>query len=290
MASSSQKQIIGSLSEQPAEDSNEESTGDPIALLKPVLLQDNVENEVVSSFDFYNATEDQFVYQTHATTIFEHKLQVNESELSEFMEKIVITKNDPEHPETDSIENVLLHRRKMDNLELIIKTVATQNDEIIDYNLNANVYENNGSTISSRSMNQDELKRFKITWRKLWRPNYSDDELYHYALLDTETQPNRNSLHPISNNMDTNTNLSRRLESHDIEYMKQKGISQNSKNFDGIYRSASSRKSNTKSRSSSRNGSKVDPKTSIAATSELNKNSVSKTGWETYVEPSEHAK
>ena len=77
------------------------------------------------------------MYQTHETTIFEHKLQVNESELSELMEKIVITKHDPE---TDSIQNVLVYTRKMDNLELIIKTVATQNDESIDYNLVSHIF------------------------------------------------------------------------------------------------------------------------------------------------------
>ena len=49
----------------------------------------------------------------------------------------------------------------MDNLEPIIKTIATQNDEIIDFNLNTHVYENNGISISSRSMSKDELKRFK---------------------------------------------------------------------------------------------------------------------------------
>jgi len=287
MASSLQKQDMGSLSEQPAEDSNEELTDDPIALLKPVTLHDNVEYEVPNSFDFYNAATDQFVYQTHASTIFEHKLQVDGSELSEFMEKIAITKNDPEHPETDSIEHVLLHRRKMDNLELIIKTVATQDDQIIDYNLNANVYENNESTISSRTMSRDELKRFKVTWRKLWRPKYSDDELYEYALLDTEKQTKMNLLFPITNNVDTNTKFSR-LESRDFDYIKQKGKSQNSGNSNDIYRSASSGKSDKKSRSTNRNGSKVAPQISIAATSG-SQNSFAKTGWETYIDPSDHA-
>jgi len=297
MTSSSQLKYVGSLSGQPGEDSNEESDGDPIALLKPVLLQDSVvqnsvQNNVVSSFDFFNETTDQFVYQTHESTIFEHKLEVDGSELSEFMEKIVITKNDPMHPETDCIENVLLHRRKMDNLELIIKTVATQDDEIIDYNLNANVYEYNESTISSRSMSRDELKRFKITWRKLWRPNYSNDELYDYALLDREKQSRRNSLYPITNNMDKNINISK-LESRDFDYIKQRGKSQNSGNSNVINRSASSIESDKKSQSPYRNGSKVGPQTSIAVTSgsqDLKKNSVSKTGWETYIDPSERDK
>jgi len=292
MTSSSQLKYVGSLSGQPGEDSNEESDGDPIALLKPVLLQDSVvqnsvQNNVVSSFDFFNETTDQFVYQTHESTIFEHKLEVDGSELSEFMEKIVITKNDPMHPETDCIENVLLHRRKMDNLELIIKTVATQDDQIIDYNLNANVYENNESTISSRTMSRDELKRFKVTWRKLWRPKYSDDELYEYALLDTEKQTKMNLLFPITNNVDTNTKFSR-LESRDFDYIKQQGKSQNSGNSNDIYRSASSGKSDKKSRSTNRNGSKVAPQISIAATSG-SQNSFAKTGWETYIDPSDHA-
>ena len=166
------------------------------------------------------------MYQTYETTIFEHNVEVNECELTELMEKIVITKNDPEYPETDSIQNVLVHTRKMDNLELIIKTVATQNDEIMDYSLVANVFENNGLSMSSRSMSQDELKRFKTTWRKPWRPNFSDDELYNYAVLDTEMQPQRDSLYSISNKMETNFNHSNKWNARNIDQMKSKKKSQ----------------------------------------------------------------
>jgi len=263
------------------------SEGDPIALLNPVLQQDDVGNETANglnlskSFDLVNSESDPYLYQTHETTIFEHKLQVNESELSEFMEKIVITKRDPKLPQTDLIQNVLLHKRKIDNQELIIKTVSTQKDEIIDFNINTNVYENNGISISSRSMCKDELKKFKTTWRKLWRPNFSDNELYDYALLDTEIQPQRDIGYPLESKIDTHTYPSKRLESKNPSYQNSKMKSQNSKNANPSNRSSSSGKSDGKSQTSNVGDSKIDKKESLGP---------SATGWETYVDPDEHQK
>jgi len=279
---------VSTLSKSP-EDNNEgeASEGDPIALLNPVLQQDDVGNETANglnlskSFDLVNSESDPYLYQTHETTIFEHKLQVNESELSEFMEKIVITKRDPKLPQTDLTQNVLLHRRKIDNLELIIKTIATQNDEIIDFNLNTHVYENNGISISSRSMCKDELKRFKTTWRKLWRPNFSDNELYNYALLDIEMQPQRDIRYPIESKIDTLTNVSRRSKSKYPSYQNSKKKSQNSRNSNPSNRSSSSGKSDGKSQKSNEGESRAGKQASLGL-------GPSTTGWETYVDPSEH--
>jgi len=275
---------VPSFSRKASEDSNEGemSEGDPIALLKPMLQQDDVDYDAannLNSFDIGNSKSDPYVYQTHETTIFEHKLQVDESELSEFMEKIVITKIDPKLPQTDLIQNVLLHKRKIDNLELIIKTVATQNDEIIDFNMDTHVYENNGISISSRSMCKDELKRFKTTWRKLWRPNFSDNELYDYALLDTEMQPQRDIRYPTKSKIDTFTNLSKSLESKNPSYQNSKKKSQNSRNSNPSNRSSSSGKSDRKSQTSNEGESKADKQASLGP---------SATGWETYVDPDEH--
>jgi len=280
---------VSTLSKSP-EDNNEgeASEGDPIALLNPVLQQDDVGNETANglnlskSFDLANSESDPYLYQTHETTIFEHKLQVNESELCEFMEKVVITKRDPKLPQTDLVQNVLLHKRKIDNQELIIKTVATQKDEIIDININTNVYENNGISITSRSMCKDELKKFKTTWRKLWRPNFSDNELYDYALLDTEIQPQRDIGYPIESKnfkTDTPTNLSKSLESKNPSFQNSKKKSQDSKNSKPSKRASSSGKGDGKSQTSNEGESKAGKQASLGP---------SATGWETYVDPDEH--
>jgi len=273
----------GSLSGQPLEDIGEESTaegGDPIALLSPVLPQDDVVYEGANDINLYNTKADPFIYQTHVTTIFEHKLKVDDCELSEFMEKVVITKRDPMYPEDDTVENVLLHRRKMDNSELIIKTVATQKDEIVDYNVKTNVYMNEGSSVSSRSMSKDELKRFKLSWRKLWRPNHSDDDLHDYALLDTEMQPNINALNPLTNKMATGTKFSRALESNMAGQVQSKRKS----------RSVVSRSSNNRHRSTSRKSSDKRQGSNEGQTQKDPEPSLDGTGWETYVEQSQSPK
>jgi len=71
---------VPSYSRKASEGSNEGevSEGDPIALLKPMLQQDDVEYEganslnLYNSFDFSNSESDPYLYQTHETKIFEH--------------------------------------------------------------------------------------------------------------------------------------------------------------------------------------------------------------------------
>jgi len=287
MDSNTPNEIAGSLPEQLLEDSSEESStdggGDPIALLSPVNLpteEEGAEEEydTTNLSNLYNAKSDQFIFQTHESTIFEHKLQVGDSDLSELMEKVVITKTDPKYPDMDTVENVLLHTRKMDNLELTIQTVTTLNDEIIDHNLKATVYNIEETSTSSRLMSQDELYKFKTRWRKLWRPNYSDDKLYDYALLETEIQPERNTMYPVESMMPQNGSISKSLQFNSADQIISKRGVGKSKVLNDEYHSKAFRKSSNQKQSSIKNKSRQEV------------NNMNKTGWETYVDPSEHEK
>merc|ERR1712062_232348 len=141
---------------------------------------DNLDNLMINKYDQYD-------YQRHITTIYEHSLEIDGMELSERKEKTTITKIDQNHPDAeDFIGNIVVEVKSIDNLELKITTILTENDTIVDCVSETCVYEGNNRLRIKRSMNFNELRQFKSNWRKIWHPHYSEDSVIHEVLNEPE--------------------------------------------------------------------------------------------------------
>jgi len=146
----------------------------------------------------YLSSLEDIEFQHHSTKIYEHKIEVKGTELSEIKETSKISKF--EEGEEIILNIIILHTRSIGNRKLEIITINTESGEIVDKKLNTWVTSIKLGKTFVRSMNSLELKRFKIDWNKLWRPNIEDAELRgysnHYPQVD-----NREKLELVSRRM-----------------------------------------------------------------------------------------
>jgi len=165
------------------------SKHEPIALLQPVNESMMPTDQGPLTGNFNVEMSDSYYYQTQSTTTFHHKIQLVDVELSEIKEQTVITKADSMFSDNiEPLHTILLHTRTMGNLQLLVRTMSSVKDEIIDQKTSAYVtYNTNDEPKMTRLMSPSELKQFKRSWTKLWRSKFSDEELVQQALLENMT-------------------------------------------------------------------------------------------------------
>jgi len=255
-------------------EATEESSSNPIALLQPIAPNEEEWQDTDYADGKLRQQISPFIFQTHATTIFHHKIQLENIELSEIKEETVVTNQDSANTiDIHSKRLILLHTRKMGQMELIIKTVSSENNELIDHDTKGYVTVGsiNGEHNVRRLMSRDELKIFRRDWLKLWRPKFTDQEATRYALME-EAPPL-----PIQPAQESDPFVLREADENNAyspapTYQKKKP---------GIVRAPMVPNTSRNVSKTSKGGS-LTTKTSKAGDGQEKLN---ESGWETYVEP-----